>query len=123
MESRGNWDKTIRWLRRMTMIETKFDQALEKAGRAGVKALEEATPKLTGLASSAWFFDIKKGPTSSTIEWHNADIEDGYNVAILIQYGHGNGNGGYVTGVDYINPALAPIFEAFKDEVLKEVGD
>lgn len=105
----------------MAKIETKFDAALEKAGRAGVKALEAATPKNTGLVSSAWFFDIVKGPLSSTIEWHNADIEGGYNVALLIQYGHGTGTGGYVKGLDYINPALEPIFKAFADDVLKEV--
>lgn len=117
----GNWEKTLRWLKQMTNIQTKFDAALEKAGREGVRALEAATPKNTGLASSAWFFDIKKGPLSSTIEWHNADIEGGYNVALLIQYGHGTGTGGYVRGLDYINPALAPVFESFANEVLKEV--
>lgn len=121
MESKGNWEKTIRWLKRLTNIETRFDSALEAAGRAGVRALEAATPKDTGLAASAWFFDIKKGPTSSTIEWHNADIENGYNVALLIQYGHGVHGGGYVTGVDFINPALRPIFESFADKVIKEV--
>lgn len=121
MESRGNWEKTYRWLKKMANIETRFDSALEKAGRAGVKALEAATPKDTGIASSAWFFTIDKGPLSSTISWHNADIEGGYNVALLIQYGHGTGTGGYVSGVDFINPALVPVFEAFGDEVLKEV--
>lgn len=121
MDSKGNWEKTIRWLKKLTNIDTKFDAALVKAGQAGVKALEAATPKDTGLAAGAWFFDIKKGPLSSTIEWHNADIEGGYNVALLIQYGHGTGTGGYVRGLDYINPALAPIFQAFADDVLKEV--
>lgn len=121
MESRGNWEKTIRWLKKMTYIETRFDAALEKAGREGVRALQAATPKNTGLASDAWFFVINKGPLSSTIEWHNADIEGGYNVALLIQYGHGTGTGGYVRGLDYINPALAPVFEAFGQDVLKEV--
>lgn len=121
MDSKGNWEKTIRWLKKLTNIDTKFDAALVKAGQAGVKALEAATPKDTGLAAGAWFFDIKKGPLSSTIEWHNADIEGGYNVALLIQYGHGTGTGGYVKGLDYINPALAPIFKAFADDVLKEV--
>lgn len=121
MDSIGNWEKTIRWLRKMSNIDTRFDTALEKAGREGVRALEAATPKDTGLAASAWFFDIKKGPLSSTIEWHNADIEGGYNVALLIQYGHGTGTGGYVRGLDYINPALAPVFEAFGRDVLKEV--
>ncbi len=121
MDSKGNWEKTIRWLKKMTNIDTKFDAALVKAGQAGVKALEAATPKDTGLAASAWFFDIKKGPLSSTIEWHNADIEGGYNVALLLQYGHGTGTGGYVQGLDYINPALAPVFQAFADDVLKEV--
>ena len=60
MDSKGNWDKTIRWLKKMSTIQTRFDAALERAGKAGVKALEEATPKDTGLAAKAWFFDIKK---------------------------------------------------------------
>lgn len=121
MESRGNWEKTIRWLKKMSNIETRFDLALEKAGRAGVRALEAATPVHTGLASSAWFFTIEKGPLSSTIEWHNADIESGYNVALLIQYGHGTGTGGYVSGLDIVNPALKPVFEAFGRDVMREV--
>lgn len=121
MESKGNWEKTRQWLRKMMTIETRFDAALEAAGRAGVRALEAATPKDTGLAASAWFFDIKKGPMSSTIEWHNADIEGGYNVILLLQYGHGVHGGGYVQGVDFINPALRPIFESFADKVIKEV--
>lgn len=121
MDSKGNWEKTIRWLKKLADIDTKFDDALVKAGQAGVKALSEATPKNTGLASGAWFFDIQKGPLSSTIEWHNADIEGGYNVALLIQYGHGTGTGGYVKGIDFINPALEPVFKSFADDVIKEV--
>lgn len=121
MDSKGNWEKTIRWLKKLADIDTKFDDALVKAGQAGVKALNEATPKNTGLASGAWFFDIQKGPLSSTIEWHNADIEGGYNVALLIQYGHGTGTGGYVKGIDFINPALEPVFKSFADDVIKEV--
>ena len=120
MESHGNWEKTIRWLKRA--FATDFDYILEEAGRRGVKALQEATPKDTGLAASAWFFDIKKGVNSSTIEWHNADIEGGYNVAMLIQYGHGTGTGGYVEGRDFINPALEPIFNRILDDVWKEVN-
>lgn len=120
MESIGNWEATISWLKKLS-DSTRFDAALEAAGRAGVRALSAATPVDTGLAASAWYFTIDKGALSSTITWHNADIEGGYNVALLIQYGHGTGTGGYVTGVDYINPALAPVFEAFKDSVIREV--
>lgn len=122
MESRGNWEKTIRWLEKMMNIDTKFDAALEAAGRAGVKFLQANTPKDSGILSSAWFFDIKKGPMSSVIEWHNADIEGGYNVALLVQYGHGTGTGGYVSPTDYINPALEPVFEQFVEVVSKEVS-
>ena len=120
MESHGNWEKTIQWLRKA--FATNFDYILEEAGRRGVQALQEATPKDSGLAASAWFFDIKKGLDSSTIEWHNADIEGGYNVIMLIQYGHGTGTGGYVEGRDFINPALEPIFNRILDDVWKEVN-
>ena len=121
MESHGNWEKTIRWLKKMAQIDTKFDDALERAGKAGVRVLEAATPVDSGILKSAWFFTIEKGPLSSTITWHNADIEGGYNVALLVQYGHGTGTGGYFSGIDYINPAMAPIFEDFKNAVMKEV--
>lgn len=95
---------------------------LDKYGRMGVTALANATPKNTNLASNSWRYEIIRNGASSKIIWYNDDIENGYNVAILIQYGHGTKNGTYVQGVDYINPALAPVFEAMKSDIEKEVA-
>lgn len=94
---------------------------LDRYGQMGVEALSNATPVRTGLAASSWYYTIERANGSATLSWHNSDIEGGYNVAILIQYGHGTRNGGYVKGIDYINPALAPVFQQMADEIWEEV--
>lgn len=99
-----------------------FDAGIfDKYGQMGVKALSDATPKLTGLAASSWYYTIERDNKGTKLIFSNSDIEGGCNVAILIQYGHGTKSGGYVEGRDYINPALQPIFEDLKNKLLKEV--
>ena len=95
--------------------------SLDRYGRMGVDALSKATPVRTGLAASLWSYKIEHYKGSSILSWHNSDIEGGYNVAILIQYGHGTRNGKYVQGIDYINPALKPVFEKMANEIWEEV--
>lgn len=94
---------------------------LDKYGRRGVDALRAATPKDTGLAASCWSYEINRTKEGVTLEWHNSDIEHGYNVIIGIQYGHATKSGSWVEGMDFINPALRPIFEEIKDELWREV--
>lgn len=94
---------------------------LDKYGRQGVEALAAATPKDTGRAASSWRYEIHRENGEVRLEWHNDDIEGGCNVAVLVQYGHATKNGTWVEGVDYINPALRPIFESISRDVLKEV--
>jgi len=94
---------------------------IEKYARQGVEALEAATPKRTGLTSRSWFYEIKREDGKITIEWLNRNLQNGYNVALLIQYGHGTRDGHYVAGIDYINPALKPVFDAIAENVWKEV--
>jgi len=94
---------------------------LEKYGAAGVDALSAATPIKTGLAASSWSYEVTNSGRGWTISWNNTDIENGYPVAVMIQYGHGTGTGGYVQGIDYINPALRPVFQQMADEVWKVV--
>ena len=94
---------------------------LDKYGRKGVAALEAATPKDTGLASQSWTYQINRDGDVVTLEWHNSDIEHGFPVVIGIQYGHATKSGSWVEGIDFINPALQPIFEAIRNDVLKEV--
>lgn len=94
---------------------------LDHYGQMGVRALQSATPKDTGATASSWSYEIKKGRTSSTITWTNSNAPNGVQVAVLLQYGHATGNGGYVQGIDYINPALKPIFDSIADSAWKDV--
>lgn len=94
---------------------------LDKYGKMGVEALRNATPKDSSRAANSWRYEIIQNGANSKIVWHNDDIEGGYNVAILIQYGHGTKSGTYVEGIDFINPALAPVFDAMRADIEREV--
>ena len=95
---------------------------LNKYGQKGVEALASATPKDTGLTADSWGYEIKKGPNETSITWTNSNVVDGwFNVALMIQYGHGTATGVYVEGIDYINPAIRSIFDAMAEEIWKEV--
>lgn len=94
---------------------------LDKYGKMGVEALQDATPKDTGLTAASWNYEINRSQNSVSIVWTNTNIQNGANIAVLIQYGHGTGWGSYVQGVDYINPALAPIFQQIADDSWKEI--
>lgn len=96
-------------------------KSLEKYGQEGVAALSSATPADTGLASNSWYYTVKVTKNGATITWSNSDVEGGFPVAVMIQYGHGTGTGGYVSGRDYINPAIVPIFDKIAESVWREV--
>ena len=93
---------------------------LDKYGRAGVDALSSATPVDSGLTASSWSYKIVQGRGVATIEFHNSNFNEGVPIAIILQYGHGTGTGGWVEGRDYINPALQPIFDELAKEAWKE---
>lgn len=94
---------------------------LDKYGREGVAALASATPKETGLTAQSWYYEIIQKNGSVTIQFNNSNIQNGVPIAIILQYGHGTNNGGWVQGVDYINPALKPIFDKIASDAWKEV--
>jgi len=94
---------------------------LEKYGEAGVAALSSATPVDSGLAASSWYYRIERKTDSIRIIFLNSDIENGFPVAIMLQFGHGTGTGGWVEGRDYINPAIQPIFDEIADAAWREV--
>ena len=94
---------------------------LDKYGREGVAALASATPVETGLTASSWYYEIKHSNGSATITFNNSNVQNGVPIAIILQYGHGTGTGGYVEGRDYINPAIQPIFEKIANEAWREV--
>lgn len=95
--------------------------SLDASAREGVSALIAGTPVDSGLAADSWGYEIDRSSSSVTIKWTNNDVENGFPVAIMLQYGHGTGTGGYVQGRDYINPAMQPIFDRIADQVWKAV--
>lgn len=94
---------------------------LDKYGKEGVAALSSATPKDSGLTASSWYYEIVNNNGSITLEFKNSNIQNGVPIAIILQYGHGTRNGGWVQGQDYINPAVKPIFDKIAKEAWKEV--
>lgn len=101
--------------------ERSYLNALKRYGQAGVKALSSATPVESGATAAAWSYEITQTNGGYSIFWTNSNINNGVNIAVILQYGHGTGTGGYVQGIDYINPAIRPIFEQIADEAWKEV--
>lgn len=116
---KGDFSKLTRYLEQLK--EKAKVGILDKYGRAGVQALSSATPVESGLTASSWFYTITRAGGSAKIEFHNSNINDGVPIAIILQYGHGTGTGGWVQGRDYINPAIQPIFDQIVEEAWKEV--
>lgn len=94
---------------------------LDKYGQEGVAALKSATPKDTGKTADSWYYEITVKNGSAEISFHNSNIQNGVPIALILQLGHGTRNGGYVEGIDYINPALKPIFDNLANEAWREV--
>lgn len=94
---------------------------LDKYGREGVAALASATPVDSGETANSWYYEIERKNGSATISFYNSNIQNGVPIAIILQYGHGTGTGGWVQGRDYINPAIQPIFDKIANEAWKEV--
>lgn len=94
---------------------------LDKYGKQGVAALSSATPVDTGLTASSWYYRIERSGSTISITFLNSNVQNGVPIAVILQYGHGTGTGGWVQGRDYINPALRPIFDKIADDAWKEV--
>lgn len=94
---------------------------LDRYGREGVAALASATPMDSGVTASSWYYKIENMNGSATISFHNSNIQNGVPIAIILQYGHGTRNGGWVQGRDYINPAIQPIFDKIVNQAWREV--
>lgn len=103
------------------MEKFKVEHILEKYGSKGVSALSSATPIDSGLTASSWTYVVEVKGESATIHWMNTNSNKGVNIAVILQYGHGTGTGGYVQGRDYINPAMRPIFDQIAEEAWREV--
>lgn len=94
---------------------------LDQYGKMGVAALQRATPTDTGVTARSWTYTVNRAVGKQEIVWYNTNTHNGENIAVLIQYGHGTGNGGYIVGRDYINPAIQPLFDKIANEVWKKV--
>lgn len=119
ISSKGTFSKTMDFLNRSKSLNF---NVLYKYGEEGLAALREATPVKTGLTADSWGYRIVQTDTTIGIEWYNTNVQNGWApVAILLQYGHATGTGGYVEGRDYINPAMKPIFDRIEQNVWREV--
>lgn len=116
---KGDFSKVTRYLER---AKQPFHLGmLDKYGREGVAALASATPKDTGKTADSWYYVIENKKGSVTISFLNSNIQNGVPIAIILQYGHGTGTGGWVQGRDYINPAIRPVFDKIVNEAWREV--
>ena len=119
VKSKGNFKKTYSFLEK---VKEGFDVGLlDKYGKLGVEALEMYTPMDTGLTAASWYYNIERDGKNVSLQFLNSNIQNGIPIAIILQYGHGTKSGEYVSGVDYINPALGPIFEKLAEEAWKEL--
>ena len=116
---KGDFRKTDRFFQKMSRFE--ISSILNKYGAAGVDALAAATPVDTGKTAGSWSYEVERTRSGYTIFWSNSNTNQNVNIALILQLGHGTGTGGYVQGIDYINPALKPVFDALADEAWQEV--
>lgn len=117
---KGNFRKTDNWLKKLLKID--YVTLLKKYAEEGVEALRNATPVDTGLTAASWSYEIIQNKRGEIIiSWNNSNVQKYVNVALILQYGHGTRNGGWVEGIDYINPALQPIFDKMAKAAWKEV--
>lgn len=120
LESEGDFKKTEKYLKELANQD--FFKKLMEYGEEGVRALSAATPVRTGKTAASWTYEIAKSAEGLSINWVNTNINKGVNVAVILQYGHGTGTGGYVSGIDYINPAMRPVFENIMQSACEEIA-
>ena len=119
INQKGDFSKTYEYLTKLkTPVRARL---LDIYGQRGVQLLAEATPKDTGLTAGSWSYDVVQKKDSISIIFKNSNIQNGVPIAVILQYGHATNNGGWVEGIDYINPALKPLFDELANEAWKEV--
>ena len=116
---KGDFRKATRYFERLREIV--HLGTLDKYGREGVAALASATPVESGKTASSWYYEITNNGQTAKISFYNSNVNKGVPIAIIVQYGHGTRNGGWVEGRDYINPAIQPIFDRIAEEIWREV--
>ena len=119
IESQGDWKLTRNWFDKMTKLDLSL--IMNQFGKEGVSALKSATPSRSGETAASWNYEVTRTGNSWKITWTNSHVNNGVNIAVILQYGHGTRNGGYVVGRDYINPAIRPVFDKITKKAWKEV--
>lgn len=117
VEVLGGFNSTIKAIKKMERDYIENKPILKIAGQKGINALRSATPHRSGKTAGSWYYEIIEHPDSIELAWLNSNINHGVNIAVIIQYGHGTGTGGYVQGIDYINPAIRPVFEGIASDL------
>lgn len=117
---KGDFSKTHRFLKRMEKGPVSAD-ILNRYGQKGVAALASATPVDSGKTASSWYYDVTRKNGSIALNFYNSNIQNGVPIAVIVQYGHGTNNGGWVQGRDYINPAVQPVFDEIANDIWREV--
>ena len=117
--SKGDFAKLTAYFNKLT--KSRYGEIAEKYGNAGVSALSSATPVDSGLTATSWYFTVDSQNGSTRINFCNSATNNGVSIAIILQYGHGTGTGGWVEGRDYINPAIQPIFDKLAESAWEEV--
>ena len=115
----GEFNNTVSFLNKMSKFQ--INKILEKYGQMGVEALRSATPIDSGMTAESWGYEISVGKEGASIHWTTTNHNNGVYIAVILQYGHGTGTGGYVQGIDYINPAIRPVFDKIVEEAWMEV--
>ena len=119
VKHKGNFKKTEGFFNRI--LKRDYMSVLHRYGQLGVEMLRNATPKESGITSDSWDYHVEEGPGQLSVVWTNNHENEGVNIAILIIYGHGLHNGGYVQGDDFVHPAMRPLLKTMADDVWREV--
>ena len=116
---KGDFSKSMSYLNRLKSAIRLSD--LDRYGREGVAALASATPTDSGTTANSWYYEIENSDGRLVLRFNNSNIQNGVPIAIILQYGHGTGTGGWVEGRDYINPAIQPVFDRIVENLWREV--
>lgn len=119
MDIKGDFKKTLRFLQKLENGD--FYKILDHYAQKGIESLRDYTPVDSGKTADSWYYEIEIGPDKATITWCNSCVEHGANVVLLLEYGHGTRDGGYVDGIDFVDPALQPIMDDIVKSIWKEV--
>lgn len=119
IKQKGDFKNTEKFLKNKKRININI---LDKYGKIGVEALKKNTPVDTGVTSNSWYYKIENQNGKVTLNFYNSNVKNNVNIAIIIQYGHGTKNGGWVEGIDYINPAVQPVFDKILSDVWGDIN-